>query len=57
MWSIRTWKVFADDNFLGYEYSNDESEVHEMSIKKFGEPEKWGIESYKVELVPWPIVE
>ena len=55
MWNIRTWKVFADDNFLGYEYSNDETEVQEMSIKKFGAPEKWGIASYKVEMIPWPV--
>ncbi len=53
MWNIRTWKVFAGDNFLGYEYSNDESEVHEMCTEKFRAPEKWGIESYKVELIPW----
>lgn len=56
MFGIRTWKVFADeDNFLGYEYAKDEDEVHVMSIKKFGAPEKWGITSYKIELIPWSV--
>lgn len=54
MFGMRTWMVFADNNFLGYEYSDCETVVHEMSIKKFGEPEKWGVESYKIKLVPWP---
>jgi hypothetical protein len=55
MWGIRTWKIFAGDNFLGYEYAKEENEVHEMSIKKFGAPEKWGVSTYKVELVGWPV--
>jgi hypothetical protein len=56
MFGIRTWKVFADeDNFLGYEYARDQDEVHTKAAKKFGAPEKWGITSYKVELIPWSV--
>jgi hypothetical protein len=55
MWGIRTWKVFAGNNFLGYEYAKDEDEVYVLSIRKFGAPEKWGITSYKVELIPWSV--
>lgn len=55
MWGIRTWKIFAGDNFLGYEYAKEENEVHAMIDKKFGAPEKWGVSIYKVELVGWPV--
>jgi hypothetical protein len=54
MWGTRTWQVFADDNFLGYEYAKDQDEVYLKAIKKFGAPEKWGIASYVVKLIPWP---
>ena len=57
MWGIRTWKIFAGDNFLGYEYAKEEDEVHDMSIKKFGASENWGVSTYTVELIPWPTVE
>jgi hypothetical protein len=54
MWGTRTWQVFAGDNFLGYEYGKDQEEVYSKAIKKFGAPEKWGIESYTVKLILWP---
>lgn len=54
MFNIRTWKIFAGDNFLGYEYSNDEAEVRSQAIKKFGAPQSWNIVEYTIELVPWP---
>jgi hypothetical protein len=57
IWDNRTWKIFAGNNFLGYEYAKDEADAQTMSVRKFGAPEKWGIESYKVELIPWPTVE
>lgn len=54
MWGIRTWRVFAGDNFLGYEYAKDQDQVYTACIKKFGAPERWGIASYTIELVLWP---
>jgi len=54
MFGMRTWKIFASDNFLGYEYSNNEAEVLSQAIRKFGKPESWNIVSYTIELVHWP---
>ena len=53
MFGIRTWKIFAGDNFLGYEYAKDETKVRMMIDKKFGAPEKWGVMEYTVEKILW----
>jgi len=54
MYGVRAWKVYADEhNFLGYEYAKDQEEVQTKAVKKFGAPEKWGITSYKIELIQW----
>jgi hypothetical protein len=54
MWAgQRTWQVFAADNFLGYEYAEDESTATNKAVAKYGAPEKWGIDAYTVNKIKW----
>lgn len=50
---LRTFEVFADTNFLGYEYAEDDVEAVVKSRNKFGAPKNWGIEEYTVRKILW----
>jgi len=54
MWAVqRTWEVFVEQEFLGYEYAAEESEALAKTIIKFGAPEKWGADIYTVKKIKW----
>ena len=47
MWAVqRTWEVFGNNEFFGYEYAEDENQALAKTIVKYGAPAKWGIEQY-----------
>lgn len=50
---VRTFQVFAADNFLGYEYAVEETEALAKSIVKYGAPELWGIDAYTIKKIKW----
>ena len=54
MWAVqRTWEVFANNEFFGYEYAEDENQALAKTIVKFGNPAKWGIEQYTFKKIKW----
>lgn len=54
MWAVqRTWEVFGNDEFFGYEYAEDENQALAKTIVKFGAPAKWGIEQYTFKKIKW----
>lgn len=50
---LRTFKVYAEDNFLGYEYAEDKVDAIIKTRNKFGAPKQWGIEEYSVDKILW----
>jgi hypothetical protein len=54
MWAVqRTWEVFSNDEFFGYEYAEDENQALAKTIIKFGAPAKWGTEQYTFKKIKW----
>jgi hypothetical protein len=49
----RTWQVFVNEIFLGYEYAADETVVIEKTMRKFGSPALWGADQYTIEKIKW----
>jgi hypothetical protein len=50
---LRTFKIYANDNFLGYEYAEDDVEAIIKTRNKFGAPKSWGIDEYTVCKILW----
>jgi hypothetical protein len=50
---VRTFEVFAADNFLGYEYAEDKLSATAKAVIKYGAPEKWGIDTYTISKIKW----
>jgi hypothetical protein len=46
-----TWKVWADDLFLGYEYANDITGALANTKRKHGSPCRWGINEYNLKRI------
>lgn len=49
----RTWKVYAGNDFLGYEYAVEHGEAVDKTIKKFGVPQTWDVDEYTIEKIKW----
>lgn len=50
----RTYKMYAGDTFLGYEYGATVDEVLFRTLGKFGPANNWNVTEYKAELIRWP---
>jgi hypothetical protein len=50
---LRTFEIYAKDNFLGYEYAEDDVEALIKSRNKFGAPKIWGIDEYTARKILW----
>ena len=50
---LRTFEIYANDNFLGYEYAEDDVEAIIKTRNKFGAPRSWGIDEYNVRKILW----
>ena len=50
---LRTFEIYANDNFLGYEYAEDDVEAIIKTRNKFGAPRSWGIDEYNVHKILW----
>jgi hypothetical protein len=52
MSNLRTWQVYADENFLGYVYEPDEESARLTARKKWGAPKTvWGVDKYTVKKI------
>jgi len=49
----RTWQVYVNEIFLGYEYGAEEGAVVEKTIRKFGPPVLWGADQYNIKKIKW----
>ena len=49
----RTWQVYVNEIFLGYEYAAEETVVIEQTIRKFGSPALWGADQYTIKKIKW----
>jgi hypothetical protein len=50
---LRTFEIYANDNFLGYEYAEDDIEAIIKTRNKFGAPKSWGIDEYTAHKIMW----
>jgi len=49
----RTWKIYVNEVFLGYEYGAEETDAVEKTMRKFGSPALWGADQYTIEKIKW----
>jgi hypothetical protein len=50
---LRTFEIYANDNFLGYEYAEDDIEAIIKTRNKFGAPKSWGTDEYTARKIMW----
>ena len=43
---VKCFEVWADTEFLGYEYDVDQEHVINKAHEKFGIPQKWNVAEY-----------
>jgi hypothetical protein len=48
---VRTYQVYADLTFLGYEYAETEQEAQTKTIRKFGPADIWNCKKYTTTLI------
>ena len=49
----RTFRMYAGDIFLGYEYAEDSVEAIVKTRQKFGAHSQWSIEEYTADIIRW----
>ena len=51
---MRTYKMYAGETFLGYEYGTTVDEVLFRTLGKYGPSSNWNVTEYKADLIRWP---